>query len=114
MAEPIIKKRKIGVIHDEIDESQIKDEFGKEQGIISVSIEREKGQIIVEYDLWKINFEKIERMLEDMGLVLSKKIKEKLKRGMAKFTEQNELDNLKITPSSCCDDPRESAHKAHR
>ncbi len=114
MAEPIIKKRNIGVLHDGIDENRIRDEFGKEQGIISVSVEREKSQIIVEYDLWKINFEKIERMIEDMGFVLSKKINEKLKRGMAKFTEQNELDNLKINPSSCCDDPRESTHKVHR
>lgn len=43
MAEPIIKKRNISVIHDGIDESRIRDEFGKEQGIISVSVEREKG-----------------------------------------------------------------------
>lgn len=35
------------------------------------------------------------------------KIKEKLKRGMAKFTERNELDNFSAVSSSCCVNPKE-------
>lgn len=115
MAEPIIKKRKIAVvgIMDELNVNKIKSDLGKKEGIIALEFYEAKGCVEVEYDLRKINFETIEKLLENVGAGLSRKITEKLKRGMAKFTEQNELDNLKATPSSCCEDPKEISHKAN-
>lgn len=116
MVDPIIKKRRIAVvgIKDQLNVNKIKNELGKEEGIIALDVDEAKGYVKVEYDLQKINFEKIERSIEKMGIDLSKKIKEKLKRGMAKFTEQNELDNLSATPSSCCSVPKEMCPKAKR
>lgn len=113
MAEPLIKKRKIAVldIKDQFNVNKIKGHLRKEEGIIALNVDEARGRLVVEYDLWKINFEKIEKSLEELGFSLSRKIFERIKRGMAKFTEQNELDNLKAKPSSCCENPRGMSQK---
>ncbi len=115
MVEPLIKKGKIAVvgIKDQLNVNKIKNELREKIGRIEVDVDEAKGYVEVKYDLRKINFEKIEKSIDKMGIDLSKKITEKLKRGMAKFTEQNELDNLTATPSSCCEDPREKSHRAN-
>lgn len=113
MAEVLIKKRKIGIAEtrDEYREKDIKGILREKMGMISVEVDKQKGYINVEYNLMQINFETIEKCLREMEIALSKKITEKFKRAMAKFTEQNELDNLKVAPSSCCSDPKEICHK---
>lgn len=116
MTEPLVKKRKIAVsgIKDQSNTQRIKEELGRKDGIVAVDVDKTKGYVGIEYDLLKINFEMIEKSLDKMGVELSKKITEKIRRGVAKFTEQNELDNLKATPSSCCEDPRENSCKANQ
>ena len=116
MVEPLIKKRKIAVvgIKDQLNVNKIKNDLREKIGIIEVDVDEAKGYVEVKYDLRKINFEKIEKSIDKMGIDLSRKITEKLKRGMAKFTEQNELDNLTAAPSSCCSDPKDACHKANR
>jgi len=114
--ESIIKKRRIAVQggRDGLNDDKIKDELERNDGIITIDVDQIKGRIDVAYDLRKIDFEKIESFLEELGIDLSKKIRERLKRGLAKFTEQNELDNFKAKPSSCCEDPNKSCHRASR
>jgi len=110
MAESLIKKRKFAVtgMGNQGNVSKIKEYLNKKTGIIAVDVEIQKGYVRIEYDLEKINFETIEKYIKDLGFRLSQKIAEKFKRGMAKFTEQNELDNLTAAPSSCCEDPKEN------
>ena len=116
MEKPLIKKRKIAVAGIKNQESlnKIKEYLNKKTGMIAVDVESQKGFVRVEYDLRKINFETIEKFIEELGFSLAQKITEKFKRGMAKFTEQNELDNLTAVPSSCCEDPKEISHKTNR
>lgn len=116
MEEPLMKKRKIAFvgIKDQESLNKIKEYLNKKTGMIAVDVESQKGFVGVEYDLRKINFETIEKSIEELGFSLSQKITEKFKRGMAKFTEQNELDNLNAVPSSCCEDPKEISPKANR
>ncbi len=116
MAEPLIKKRKFAVsgMKDQGNVNKVKEYLNKKTGMITVDVESQKGFVGVEYDLRKINFETIEKSIEELGLILSQKITERFKRGMAKFTEQNELDNLTAVPSSCCEDPKEISQKANR
>ncbi len=113
MEETLMKKRKIAVtgIKDQESLNKIKEYLNKKTGMVAVDVESQKGFVGVEYDLRKINFETIEKSIEELGFSLSQKITEKFKRGMAKFTEQNELDNLTAVPSSCCEDPKEIFHK---
>jgi len=113
MAEPLIKKRKFAVaaMKDQENVNKVKEYLNKKEGINAVNVDSQKGFVRVEYDLRKINFETIEKSIKELGFSLSQKIKEKFKREMAKFTEQNELDNLTATPSSCCEDPKEIRHK---
>jgi len=116
MAEPLIKKRKfaVGGMKDQGNVNKIKEYLNKKEGISALNVDSQKGFVRVEYDLRKINFETIEKFIEELGFGLSQKIKEKFKRGMAKFTEQNELDNLTATPSSCCEDPKERGCEINR
>jgi len=116
MAEPLIKKRKFAVagIRDQGSANRIKEYLSKKAGIITIGVESQKRFVRVKYDLRKINFDTIEKSIKELGFSLSQKIKEKFKRGMAKFTEQNELDNLTATPSSCCEDPKERSCKINR
>jgi len=113
MTETLIKKRKISItkIGDEYREKDIEKIIKEKMDMISVEVDKKKGHISVEYNLMQINFETIEKYLREMEIELSNKITEKFKRGIAKFTEQNELDNLKASPSSCCSDPKEICHK---
>jgi len=116
MTEPIIKKRKIEVLgmKDQLNADKITDSLKKKEGMITVVADIQKGYLRVEYDLRKINFELVEKSIEEAGLGLSKKRTERLKRGMAKFTEQNELDNLTAKPTSCCSDPKETGSKLYK
>jgi copper chaperone CopZ len=113
MAEPLIKKRKFDVtgMKDQANENRVKEHLNKKTGVIAVDVDSQKGFVRVEYDLRKISFEAIEESVKELGFSLSQKIAEKFKRGMARFTEQNELDNLTATPSSCCEDPKEKINK---
>lgn len=67
----------------------------------------------LELNMKKINFETVEKILRELGLRLSSRLGERIKRWMAKFTEQNELDNLASHPVSCCTDPKETIHKSN-
>jgi len=70
------------------------------EGIRTANYDRMKGVILVEYELQKINFERIEKLLTNMRIELSSTWKDRINRGMAKFTEQNELDNLSAPTTS--------------
>jgi len=116
MAESLIKKRKITIagLQDQISLNELKEALSKEEGVITVDVDGRKGFLRIEYDLKQITFEVIEKSIKELGFKLSQKLTEKFKRGMAKFTEQNERDNLSAAPSSCCEDPKEICHKANR
>ena len=109
MKESLIKKRKIVIkgLKDQSYSKKIIESLSKKEGMIAVGVDNQKGFLRVEYDLKKITFETIEKSIKELGFKLSQKIKERLKRGMAKFTEQNELDNFSVASPSCCVDPKE-------
>lgn len=108
MSEPILRKRKIR-LNKHISREQIMDaqkEVGTLKGVVSVKTNWQKKLLLLEYDLRNIKFENIEKTLNALGVSLSQKLTERFKRGMAKFTEQNELDSLNAPVSSCCEDPK--------
>jgi len=108
MSEPLIKKRKIR-LERMSDKKSIPSKIqymSTKKGIIFADIDGRKNILGVEYDLRKVNFETIEKWLGEIQFGLSRGFFQKLKRGMAKFTEQNELDHLNAPVSSCCDDPK--------
>lgn len=108
MKAPIVKKRKIALRRKgpPAELARIEKRLMERDGMISVSGDNRKNVLVVEYDLRRIGFEEIERFLRELGLELSRTFLERWKRGMAKFTEQNERDNLKAPISSCCHDPK--------
>ena len=113
MDESLIKKRKFAVvgIKDQKSASKIIEYLSQKVGIIEVNVDSRKGFVRIKYDLMKINFEAIGKSVKEVGFGLSNNLREKFKRGMAKFTEQNELDNIAARASSCCSDPKEAFNK---
>ena len=109
MNESLIKKRKIAIkgLKDQSCSTKVIESLSQKEGMIAVGVDNQKEILRVEYDLKKITFETIEKSIKELGFKLSQRIKEKLKRGMAKFTEQNELDNFSDVSASCCIDPKE-------
>lgn len=73
------------------------------KGVKEVTVELDKGDILVEYDLEWCSEADIEKAMQDAGFVLDDSIVEKLKRGWIHYTEENEQDNLHHKPTSCCD-----------
>ncbi len=110
MTDPIVKKRRVAIdnLKKEANIDWIKERLMKKDGMMSINVDIRKDVVRMTYDLRKIKFEAIEKSIIELGLELSQKFLEKCKRGMAKFTEQNELDNQNAPMSSCCDDPKEN------
>jgi copper chaperone CopZ len=108
MRDPIVRKRKVVVegLAQVSEINRIEEGLMKITGMISVDVNVQKKALRLNYDLRKTKFEVIEKSIKELGLNLSQKFFQRLKRGMAKFTEQNELDNLNAPLSSCCDDPK--------
>jgi hypothetical protein len=103
-----VKKRKVAInsFNQRSNLDWIKEDLMKKDGMISIDIDIRKGVLKLTYDLQKIKFEQIEKSITDIGLKISQRFLERVKRGMAKYTEQNELDNLNTPLSSCCNDPK--------
>ncbi len=108
MKDPIVRKRKVAIesMAQISDINWIGESLMKITGMISVDVDVQKNVLRLEYDLRKIKFEVLEKSIKEFDLKLSQKFLERFKRGMAKFTEQNEVDNLNAPLSSCCDDPK--------
>jgi hypothetical protein len=111
-----MKKRKFKVDRISSKESirSINNYLSTKEGIISVELGSRKKVLKLEYDLTKIKYETIERWLGELGVSLSRGFFQRFKRGMAKFTEQNELDHLNAPVSSCCDDPKSNSKDCSR
>ncbi|MDH4218007.1 MAG: hypothetical protein OEY18_00660 [Candidatus Aminicenantes bacterium] len=108
MKNPIVRKRKVAIesLAQVPDINRIEESLLRITGMISVDVDVQKNVFRLEYDLRKIKFEVIEKSIKELDLKLSQKFFQRFKRGMAKFTEQNELDNLNAPLSTCCDDPK--------
>ncbi len=108
MKEALIRKRKIAVAPGNLETmgNRLKDALCEHIGVSEVRFDMQKMVISVEYDLLKVSFEEIEKKLLDSKISFAKGLFKRWKRSWAKFTEQNELDNLSAKPTSCCDDPR--------
>lgn len=115
MKDPIVRKRKVAMesLTQVSDINRIEERLMGITGVISVDVEVQKNVLRLEYDLRKTKFEVIEKSIRELGLKLSQKFFQRFKRGMAKFTEQNELDNLTAPLSSCCDDPRRNVRECN-
>ncbi len=116
MTEPLIKKRKLKVdrLSDKANGRSIKNDLTKKEGVIFADLDSRKKILRLEYDLGKIKFEAIEKWLGELGINLSRRFFQRFKRGMAKFTEQNELDHFNAPVSSCCDDPKSNSKDCSR
>lgn len=116
MKDPIVRKRRIAIetMIQISDLNRIREALMKLNGIISVDVDVRHNVLRLEYDLKKIKFEIIENSIKRLGLKSSRKFFQRFKRGMARFTEQNEMDNLNAPISSCCDDPKGNSRDCHR
>ncbi|MFQ5441594.1 MAG: hypothetical protein ACE5EB_02590 [Thermodesulfobacteriota bacterium] len=78
-------------------------ELKKVTGVRAVSIDAEKGDVYVEYDLNRCCEEAVEKWMVNKGFVLDNGFLEKVKRGWVHYTEENEQDAMKAEPTPCCE-----------
>ncbi|MFQ5466292.1 MAG: hypothetical protein ACE5EI_10225 [Thermodesulfobacteriota bacterium] len=84
--------------------AQWEEEIGKVKGVRKVTIDAENRDVFVEYDLVNCCEEAIEHWMVSKGFVLDDSLMERLKRGWAHYTEENERDAiLSKGGHSCCD-----------
>ncbi|ALP53775.1 hypothetical protein Tel_11885 [Candidatus Tenderia electrophaga] len=61
--------------------------------------------LMVRYDLLQLTLAQIERALHEVDVKLDNGWWQNSKRGWARHTEENELNNLVATPGACCNRP---------
>lgn len=72
-------------------------------GMTGVTIDLEKRDIHIEYDLELCCEEAIENLIGKAGFVLDDSFIQRFKRGLIHYTEENARENLASKPHSCCD-----------
>ena len=87
----------------EMDPAELEAELKKIDGVIDAKIDADHREVSVEYDLLKCREEDIERWMTEAGFVLDDSLRERIRRGWIRYTEENELDALRSRPLSCCD-----------
>ena len=116
MNPPNIKKRKLNFDSDNSTQTllHLKQDFDQTEGILKTSINLKQKYIYIEYDFNQIKFETIEKNILSSGLPLSTKKWHKFKRGLIKYTEQNESDQLIVPPRPCCNLPESATRNNKR
>lgn len=111
--EHILKKRKIKYQGDYTVGQllRIRDKLKDHEGIDHVGLDVQKQTLSIKYNLLKIRLVVIEKVLDRMGLTLSKERFQRFKRNMGKYMEENQLDNLHAIPRPCCNLPSGKAQK---
>ena len=77
----------------------------QQDGVKEAKIDYEKHTLYVVYDLDRINFKSMERIVKKQGLVLSDSIWRRLQRQFIHFFEENEYDNAHAEALPCCSNP---------
>lgn len=87
--------------------NKIRDISTKVNGISDFLVNK-NGSLHIEYDLLKINLQKIESIFKNYGIALNNSLLKRFKRGWIHFTEENEYANMTTAPRPCCNsDPTE-------
>lgn len=81
------------------------------KGVKSVKIDKEKGDAFVEYDLNRCMEADIEEAMVNAGAILDDGFMQKLKRGYIHYAEENDRENLRYQPRSCCEVDEEERKK---
>ncbi len=73
-------------------------------GTGSVTADWRKNRVTVTYDLTRVRFQEVEKLLADIGYPPDDGFIQRKKRQWLHFTEQNQVDHLKHVPH-CCSKP---------
>ncbi len=84
-------------------EDSLKTMLSEMMGVRDVRVTSTK--VIVTYDLLEATAEQIETDIAQVGVKLGTGWAGRLKRGWIHYTEENELDNLAVTNTACCNKP---------
>ncbi len=107
MTESTAKKRTIPVegMRNADDAGRLEAGLRARLGVLSAAVDLEKGKVLVEYDLRHVRLEDLEKLIVDAGYRPGGGLASRMGRGILRFTEATELDNLRAAPSPCCSDP---------
>ncbi len=93
----IIKKRKISVHNldrDACETLNLTELLEKQAGVISAKLDEENGELFVVYNLAETNYDKIDQLLERIGIAEDNNLWQSLKESFIRFAEENEKANV--------------------
>ncbi len=104
---PLIKKKLfyLNKGYSNVAHQNLFSNFAETKGIREFEF-KEEGKLKVVYDLMIIRSEKIEALAEEVGLQLSNRFFDRLKRDWRHYLENNEYNNMVSQPQSCCEPPK--------
>ena len=112
----LVKSKTIDFRHvnDVSNAEKYADALRKQNGVIEVEVDTNKGRLAVRYNLKLITMEKIESVLAEQGYAWPNSFWQRSKRNWLHYTEQNELDNANVPDAPCCSHPDEILAKAKK
>lgn len=93
----IIKKRKISVHNldrEACETLNLTELLEKQEGIISAKLDEENGELFVVYNLAETSYDKIDQLLERIGVAEDNNLWQSLKESFIRFAEENEKANV--------------------
>ncbi len=105
--ESMIKKRSLNLAQPltSLQEKALMERFSGLAGVRQFEVNGSLG-VRITYDLMTVNLKSIAELLSEMNHRLSNGPFQRFKHGWISFVEENELENMKIVPHSCCQDPK--------
>ena len=108
----IIKKRtlKLDGLMSQDQANELLETLSKVAGIREVKMEKHSN-LLLKYDLMTVKLETIEKLLTQLDCTFADGYLQRFQRGWIYYMEENEYNNMKIVPHSCCEDPKGSFKK---
>ena len=104
--ENLIKKRTVR-LDKSITQSKadsLQNELLKLNGLLNVDF-KSPAALLISYDLMQVNLDEIEKKIQNASFDLLQGFFRRFSRGWIHFTEENERNNIKAVPQSCCEVP---------
>ena len=103
---PVTRSINLEGMVDEYCENKIHEHLAHLNGVLKAEVSSTRGKLRVEYDLYEIQLAVLEEAMATLGYPFSTDWFSSLKHGWLKFSEENEISNLKHKPHCCNKAPR--------
>jgi copper chaperone CopZ len=88
------------------DARQVAQALSRIDGVRAAGIDQ-GGKVTIEYDLMRFSVARLDQEIQALGYALDDSVWSRVRRGWLRFSEQNDIDNLRAPARPCCSNPEE-------